>query len=56
MATQKYFVVLRSTPGKQDQPSVAQMQEMYAAYNAWSEKFKGNIVDIGGRLNPGARS
>jgi len=29
---------------------------MYAAFNAWKEKFKDNIVDMGGQLKPGARS
>jgi hypothetical protein len=28
------------------------MQEMYAAFNAWKEKFKDNIVDMGGKLKP----
>ena len=55
MATQRYLVFLRSTPGKQEPPSSAQMQEMYAAFNAWKEKFKGNIVDLGGRLKPGGK-
>lgn len=31
------------------------MQEMYAAFNAWQEKFKANIVDMGGKLEPGGR-
>jgi hypothetical protein len=55
MATQRYLVFLRSTPGKQEPPSSAQMQEMHAAFNAWKEKFKGNIVDLGGRLKPGGK-
>ena len=55
MATQKYLVFLRNIPGKQEPPSPAQMQEMYAAFNAWTEKFKGAIVDLGGRLKPGGK-
>ena len=31
------------------------MQEMYAAFNAWKEKFKDNIVDMGGKLKPGGK-
>lgn len=31
MASQNYLVFLRSVPGKQDQPSPTQMQEMRAA-------------------------
>jgi hypothetical protein len=53
--TQKYLVFLRSAPGKQEPPSPAQMQEMYAAFNAWKDKFKANIVDMGGRLKPGGK-
>jgi hypothetical protein len=34
-------------------PSPAQMQEMFAAFNAWKATFKGNIVDMGGKLRPG---
>jgi hypothetical protein len=51
----KYLVFLRSVPGKQEPPSPAQMQEMYAAFDAWKEKFKANIVDMGGRLKPGGK-
>jgi len=28
------------------------MQEMYAAFNSWKEKFKENILDMGGPLKP----
>jgi hypothetical protein len=31
------------------------MQEMYAAFNAWQERFKANIVDMGAKLRPGGR-
>jgi hypothetical protein len=31
------------------------MQEMYAVFNAWKEKFKENIVDMGGQLKPGGK-
>ena len=53
----KYMCLLRSTPGdgKQQAPSPAQMQEMFAAFNAWKEKFKDQIVDLGGRLKPGGK-
>lgn len=29
------------------------MQEMYAKFSAWQEKFKANLVDLGGRLGDG---
>ncbi len=55
MPTQKYLVFLRSVPGKQEPPAPAQMQEMYAAFDTWKEKFKANIVDMGGKLRPGGK-
>jgi hypothetical protein len=42
-------------PGKHEPSSPAQMQDMYAAFNAWKEKFKANIVDMGGKLKPGGK-
>ncbi len=42
------------SPAKSKQPSPSEMQEMYAAYNAWREQFKDKIVDLGGRLGGGA--
>jgi hypothetical protein len=58
MPMQKYLVVLRREPesqGNRQPPSPAQMQEMYAVFNAWKEKFKTNIVDMGGKLKPGGK-
>jgi len=55
MPTQKYLFIQRSVPGERQQPSAAQMQEMYAAFNVWKETFKTNIVDMGGKLKSGGR-
>ena len=55
MPTQKYLVMLRSTPGKQEPPPPTQLQDMYAAFHAWKEKFKTNIVDMGAKLKPGGK-
>ena len=58
MPMQKYLVVLRSQPGQpgdRQPPSPAQMQEMYAVFTAWKEKFKANILDMGGKLKPGGK-
>lgn len=55
MATQKYLCIQRSAPGKREPPSPAQMQEMYAAFHAWKEKFRDNILDLGGKLKPGGK-
>jgi hypothetical protein len=29
------------------------MQELYAQFGAWQQKFKANLVDLGGRLGDG---
>jgi hypothetical protein len=31
------------------------MQEMFAAFNAWKEKFKNRILDMGAPLKPGGK-
>lgn len=58
MPKQKYLCIQRSKPhgSKSDngeKPSPAKMEEMYAIFNAWKEKFQENIVDMGGRLGGG---
>src|SRR5712671_7976243 len=55
MPKRKYLLLLRSPMGKSREPSPAQMQDMYAAFNAWKEKFKDNIVDMGGKLKAGGK-
>src|SRR2546422_2494704 len=49
----KYLFIQCSQPRQAPQPSPAQMQEMYATFNAWKEKFKDNILDMGAPLKPG---
>jgi hypothetical protein len=54
----KYMCIMRSAPGggaTSEAPSPAQMQEMFAAFNAWREKFKDQIVDLGGKLKAGGK-
>ena len=56
MSKQNYLCIQRSEPrqpGEGEPPSPAQMEEMYAKFNAWKEKFQDNIVDIGGKLGTG---
>src|SRR5882757_11304452 len=55
MPTQKYLFIQRSVPAKREPPSPAQLQEMYATFNAWKEKFKDNLVDMGGKLKAGGK-
>jgi hypothetical protein len=54
--SRKFLLLQRSQQGnRQQQPSPAQMQEMYAAFNAWKEKFKDHILEMGGKLMPGGK-
>lgn len=53
MSKQKYLCIQRSQPGTGARPSPAQMQEMYATFNVWKEKFQKNIIDMGGKLGSG---
>lgn len=56
MAKNKYLVLFRSQPtGQQAGPSPAEMQQMFAAYKAWMEKFKEDILDMGDKLKPSGR-
>ena len=61
MPTRKYLLIQRSAPassptsGKEEPPSPAEMQEMYAVFNAWKEKFKAEIVEMGGQLKGGGK-
>jgi hypothetical protein len=54
MPSQKYLLIQRSPVGQQP-PSPARMQEMFAIWKAWTEKFKDQVVDMGAKLGPGGR-
>jgi len=51
----KYLCIQRGLPGGVEggSPSPEQMQQMYAAFQAWQSEFGKNIVDLGGRLGEG---
>ena len=52
----RYLCLQRKLSGGQPQgerPSPAQMQAMYAKFNEWRERFRENLVDLGGRLGKG---
>ena len=55
MPKQRYLCIHRSRPGKGEKPSPAQMEEMYAEFNAWKEKFHENLVDMDGQLMGGGK-
>ncbi len=57
MPKQLYLCIQRSDPQAMsggEEPSPAQMEVMFAKFNAWKEQFKEEIVDMGGRLGAGA--
>ncbi len=50
----KYLCMQRSlASGDAERPSPAQMQELYTRFGAWQQKFKKNLVDMGGKLGDG---
>jgi hypothetical protein len=51
----KFLCLQRSLPGGGGgpQPSRAEMQAMYASFNAWRQKFETSLVDLGGKLGAG---
>jgi hypothetical protein len=54
----KYLFIQRSDPAQlpKQPPTPEEMHQIYAAFNAWMEKFKANISDIGGKLEPGGKT
>lgn len=53
MSKKKYLCIQRSQPGASEKPSPAQMDALYAKFNAWREQFQDNILDMGGKLAAG---
>ena len=52
----KYLCLQRPLPGRDldtGKPSPTQMQAMYTQFNAWREKFRDNLTDMGGKLGAG---
>ena len=50
----EYLCLQRPTPtDPHDQPSASDMQELYARFEAWKERFSDNLTDLGGRLGEG---
>jgi hypothetical protein len=58
MSKRKYLVLFRSQPkgaSAQPGPSPEQMQQMFAAYKTWMERFKDDILDMGDKLKSDGR-
>src|SRR5206468_12783249 len=45
----------QTTGSRPAAPSPEQMQQMFAAYNTWKEKFKDDILDMGDKLKSEGR-
>lgn len=58
MSSKKYLCMYRSVSTQvgsvtaKPQASPEQMQEMFAAFQKWQEKFKDNILNMGDQLKP----
>jgi hypothetical protein len=52
MPTRNYLCLYRRSTEQAptSPPSPAQMQDMLAAWTAWKDKFKAQILDMGGKL------
>jgi len=59
MTQRKFLVLFRSQPQQAEpaeaEPSPEQMQQMYAAFGAWKEKYKNDILDMGNKLESHGR-
>lgn len=51
----KYLCVQRNMSRGQSSggPSPAQMQDMYAKFDAWRQQFRDQLVDLGGKVGEG---
>jgi hypothetical protein len=57
MSQKNYMCILRSAAGGcsiDEQPSPSDMEQMFAKYQAWQDKFADNILDMGGQLGDSA--
>jgi len=48
--SKQFLCVLRNASGGCEEPSQETMNDMYAKFQQWHEKFADNIVDMGGKL------
>ena len=51
MSNSTYMCLLRTNSESScEKPSPSEMEQMYAKYQAWQQKFADNILDMGGKL------
>ncbi|MEN9577582.1 MAG: hypothetical protein RJA70_591 [Pseudomonadota bacterium] len=52
----KYLFLYKNPPSADaPPPSPEQMQQMFAQWAAWKEKFKTHVIDMGDGLKPGGK-
>jgi hypothetical protein len=51
----KYLFLYRNPPSPDYQPSPEEMQQMFAQWATWKEKFKAHVVDVGDGLKHGGK-
>jgi len=57
MSQKQYMCILRSAAGNcetDEKPSPSDMEQMFAKYQEWQDKFADNILDMGGALGDSA--
>lgn len=53
MSQKTYICVIRNPKGGCDEQPPSEMDDMFAKFQAWQEKFADNIADMGGKLGEG---
>ncbi len=53
MSKYQYLCLQRPLPTDGSQPARPRMQEMAAQFTAWMEKYREQLVDLGGKLGEG---
>ena len=48
--SKQFLCILRNSKGGCEESSPSQMEDMYAKFQQWHEKFADNIADMGGKL------
>lgn len=56
MSNSKFLFIYRTPPvAGGPPPSPEDLQQMMAGWNAWKERFKANVLDVGDGLKPGGK-
>lgn len=50
MTQKSYMCILRNKGSNSEKPSPSDMEQMFAKYKQWQDKFADNIADMGNKL------